>query len=390
MHPRTIYYLFQFFTSLGMTCIVTSYTPFLLSIGLSLSQVALINVGFWGIIVLSEIPTGIFADTKNRAWSLQIGTAFHALGEMVYFTARGFWTALLAELIVGVGAAFLSGVQQAWITDALEKRNESHQLRHVFATGSVWRGMGALLGGVLGGAAMVWFGLRAGWALNAFFMVCALVMALMKMNGHGEPEVRVSEREAFRGSFEMLRRTPSLQWATAAAVAFGLVVPFNHYWSPFFMERVGTGNLVWVWIVLYGSVTVAGLAARSIKNRANAERDWLCGALLCAGIGFAFLGATTGVIAPMILVVVHELGRGAFEPLLDSFTQHRVTSSIRATYGSLQSLIGRIGFAGTLVAVAFGTRDLPNTLETMMVVLLIFGLLLAAAALFLWLFRPRV
>lgn len=389
MHPQKIYYLFQFLTSLGMTCIVTSYTPFLLSIGLSLSEVALINVGFWGIIIFSEIPTGIFADTKSRAWSLQVGTAFHAFGEMVYLTAHTFLTAFFAELIVGVGAAFLSGVQQAWITDALGKRNESYQLRRVFATGSAWRGMGALLGGVLGGVATAWFGLRAGWVLNAFFMMCALVLAIMKMNGHGEPEVRVTEREAFRGSFETLRRTPALQWATATAVAFGLVVPFNHYWSPFFVERVGQVNLVWVWIVLYGAVTCAGFAARRIKDNVGAEVHWLCGALLCAGVGFAFLGMTVGALVPIGMVIVHEFGRGAFEPLLDSFTQHRVPSSFRATYGSLQSLIGRIGFAGTLIAVWIGTRGLPNTVETMTVVLLIFGLLLAAAALWLWFFRPR-
>ena len=80
-----------------------TYVPWLLSLGLSLSQVMLINTGFWLAIVLFEIPTGMLADARSRAWSLRIGFILPAIGMTIRFFADDFGEALASEIIDGIG-----------------------------------------------------------------------------------------------------------------------------------------------------------------------------------------------------------------------------------------------------------------------------------------------
>lgn len=64
-------------------------------------------------------------------------------------------------------------------------------------------------------------------------------------------------------------------------------------------------------------------------------------------------------------------GRGFFQPLTESFVQHRVHTSYRATFGSLQSFLGRIGFAVVPLVVWLFIADKPNTSATISLVWII-------------------
>lgn len=85
----------------------------------------------------------------------------------------------------------------------------------------------------------------------------------------------------------------------------------------------------------------------------------------------------------------YTVGRGAFRPLLDSYTNHHVTSEYRSTFGSLQSLIEEAGAAVVLFSLSFymaGREDSPAEVAT---VWLAAGGLLVILAIILYLLRPR-
>lgn len=388
MNPRTTYYLFQALFTAGFTGTVTAYSPFLRSIGLTLSDIALVNVVFWVVGLSAELPTGIFADGRGRGWSLKIGAAINTLGALVYFTAQGFWSALLGEVIVGIGGAFISGALSAWITDALCRRGEKEEVRHVFATAAILRGLAALGGGLIGAFVGTW-SLRAAWLIDASFFGAAFVIAWSFIRDQGEPEERITEWQAFRESVKLLRSRRALQWGIAASMAFGFIVPFNHYWSLYFGEKTSQIGLGFIWIVIYSAVTAAGFLVRRTRVPQGSESSLVVLALASTGLGLGSLGLSNGLLVPIAFTILHEIGRGAFEPLVDSFTQHRVGSSYRATYGSLHALLGRLGFCLTLIGVWLGTRGLPNTITTIQTVLAICGTLLVGAASALWLTRPH-
>lgn len=382
MHPRKAYVLFTAFWGAGMSVTATTYVPGLLERGFTLAQVAAVNVFFWVTISLMELPTGLLADGKSRAWSVRIGALCCALGAGCYATADSFWTAAMSESIIGVGFAFLSGAQQAWLADALAKRGESDGLRRAYGTAAAVRSVTAIVAGTAG-ALVGTVDLRLGWVLGAGCHFAAAVVAFRCMNGvDGEPEQRMTERQAFAASLVATRRSPGLLWALALAAAFGLVLPFNHYWTPFFRERTGQAALGVVYALFHLAIAAGGMAVRRGGFLAGADRRGVAFALLATGVGLAVAGVLPGIVLPLIAVFVHEFGRGMYEPLMDAYVQKRVESGYRATYASFQSLVARAGYGLILGVIVLALQDSPATGAVIGATWLAAGLLLAAIAAF--------
>lgn len=389
MSAKRIYYTFSALIGLGMGAITTVYVPFLLSIGLSLAQVALVNTLFWGVLIVSELPTGLFADGRSRAFSLTAGAWFHAFGALAYIFAEGFWSAAFAEGLIAIGMAFLSGAQQAWIADALERENRQDELRRVYASEAFLRAGTFLIGGFLG-VVLALLSYRLIWLPAVLTSIAAALLCGISMNGQGEPLERVSEGEAFTRSWSHLKSSRALLWVVSAMVLFGAVVSFNHFWSPYFEAKVGTIGLSWVWVVIYVAYASAGWQIRRLSIPLGAEGTYIALALLLCGVSLAMFRFTSGLAIPLSAVFIHEIGRGMFQPLTDSFIQHRVGSAYRATFGSLASLIGRGGFALVPLLVWIGIDGKPDTSETITSVWLVCGVVLALGALLSYLVRPRV
>jgi DHA3 family tetracycline resistance protein-like MFS transporter len=379
MHPYKAYVLFVALWGAGMGAHATTYVPCLLERGFSLADVAAVNIFFWATISLMELPTGLLADGKSRAWSVRIGALLCAVGAFSYATAGSFVAAAICESVIGIGFAFLSGAQQAWVTDALIRRGESERVGKCFGTAAAIRSAAALLSGA-GGALLGTIDLRLGWLLGGSFHVAAAVVAFTCMNGDGEPEERMTERQAFAASVSATRGTPGLGWALVMATAFGLVLPFNHYWTPFFREKVGQAWLAGVYALFHVCIAAGGLAVRRAGLFSGSDRKGVVAALAFVGIGLAATGVLPGVVLPFAAVMLHEFGRGLYEPLMDAYVQKRVGSGYRATYASFQSFIARAGFGVILFATWWLTRDLPSDVTTIGAAWFVSGGLLAGIA----------
>lgn len=388
MRSSQLYYLYVGLSSFGMATTFTSYAPFLQSIGLSLGQISLLNALFWTTLIVMELPTGMFADGKSRAWSMKIGLLFQMAGSVSYFFAQGFFSALIGEGFIGIGMAFISGADKAWITDALTREGRDHERRHVFATANIVRGLTVIIGGYVG-SLIALSHIRFIWTPMIPTALIAAWIAHAKMNGTGEPVHRITEREALCASVNLLRRQKSLQWVIACIIAIGTVISFNHFWSPYFKPIVGTFGLAHVWALMYLGVGVSGYLIRRSATALGNESIMIVFAMFVTACGMFIAGWIPGLAFPLIGVIVHESGRGMFDPLVDSFVQHRVESSYRATFGSLQSLIGRLGYAIIPIFIWATIRNDPNTPDTIQFVWLACAIALAVCTFILFLVRPQ-
>jgi DHA3 family tetracycline resistance protein-like MFS transporter len=389
MHPTRAYVLYNLLSGLAGSTMIAAYVPLLLSIGMSLSEVALLNVVFWTTIVILEIPTGMLADGKSRRFSVSCGVAAVALGFGLYSVVRGFWTAAVAEFLVGIGNAFISGAISAWLADALDRRGEKNKSRHALATGSLVSSLAMVVSGFACAFYLAPAHPRLCWALGAILSVGVFLCVRFAMTDDGEPVHRVSELEACRESFRVLKRKANLIWAASAATCMGLVIPFNLYWVPLVKEKAGSSGVAWAWVPMYGAMALAGYAVRRSKAKAGRETGMIATALLLSGIGLAFLWSFAGFAPLLGLIVLHEFGRGLFAPLLDAYTQQHIEAHYRATYGSLQSFIGKIGYAIVLGAVTLFIWGRPTTGSVITAVLGVAGAGLVISAVLLWFFRPK-
>lgn len=389
IHPAISYYLFQMVGGFGFGLTVTVYVLFLRELGATYQQLLVVNMVYWTTIMLMEFPTGMLADGKSRAWSVRIGSAFTALGALQYVLADSIGAAFVAEFFLGLGAAFISGALQAWVADSLKRGGEFHRLRHTFATASIGKSLAILVGGLLGAYVADATSLRNIIVFHFLFCCAQVIVSFAFMNSDGEPEHRVTEAEAFRLSWRLLLNSRVLRWSTFAAVAFGVVVLWNMYWNVFFLPRVGQIGLGWVWVALYGAVTLSGYLVRRMKVAAGQEEVGMVISIAMTAAGFLLASQFESLPLLIGALMLHEAGRGGFEPLLDSFTQHHVDSSHRATFGSFQSLISRVGFVAALAVGTLVTMGAPESDAIIRNLWFFSGLFLLVVAIILFMRRPR-
>lgn len=388
MRITTAYLLFVALFDFGMSLIFVPYVPFLMSIGLTLSEVSLVNAWFIGAALFAEIPTGMFADRMGRARAIRLGAACTAIASFLYATASGFATALLYEVMIGIGLAFMNGALGAWVKDTLAERGEDDRYARVVATTSLVRAAVVICGGLVGWQIALRAGYRTGWILSGACISASVAWSLRCMPTDA-PRPRPKKRNALSESVRAMRSRPGLLWAVAAALAFNLVVPFNHFWPPFLTTRAGEEALGWGWVAIQLPLVASSQMVRRCGEKYGAGARMISGSLILAGIGLMGASRTAGIAVPLLFVILHEGARGFYIPLIEIFTQRHVEAEYRATYMSLQSFFARIGGTVVLFSVWIGTKRLPSDEATICLVWSVAGAALIVFALLLWALRPR-
>ncbi len=393
MHPSLFYKLLSFLLSFGGCMAVGIYLPYLHHLNLSKADIFLINAVYWLVIGVTQMATGLWADRHSRAWSVRIGIGLCALGSFIYLFAAAFHTkwsimsiSLAAEILEGFGFSFTSGAQQAWLSDALKRRGQDGEQKQTFAQAARFNSLGMLLGGSVSFLfPLVSF--TFGWLMRVAFLLVSLAICCIWMNGEGEPLKRISSQQAFKASWRLLRENNALRWAATVGAAFCLIMVFNLTWVPHFEEQSLRLTLcVWLTINL-GMFLGANAVSRWAKLRQQ-ESGSLILALAATGSGLALLAFADSWYAVMGMVLIHEVGRGMYNPLMDGFIYSRVDSSYKATYGSLNSTISFLGCFAILMTHWFAMGKLEHEPSANMLWLCA-GMMLMAFALVLWRFRPN-
>lgn len=388
LHPARTFVLYRSLYQLSLSVIMATVITWLARLGLTAGEIALCQVACVATGTLAEVPTGMLADGKSRAWSVRVGLAVLATGTLTYGFATGLKTAMLSEMVAAVGFAFISGADEAWLTDALKKRGEAESLGRVLSTAGLATSVITITGGIAGALlASRWPAVP--WFVASALGLVALAFACWQMDEAGEPPQRVSEMEALRRSLTAMRGSRHLAWAVIATAAFHAVIAFNMYW-PLRFGAVGQAGLGLVWAVIYGGLAVSAyLTRRYAKNWHGREVKMVVGSFALVGAGLAAAGLTAGIAATLGWVVVHEVGRGLFGPSLSALTQRHVESEYRATFGSLRSLFGSGGSTVSCLSLAAIMGQSAPTVAAINHVWLLYGLGLTGVAALLWMFRPR-
>lgn len=146
------YYLFQFFGNLAFFSPVI--VLFWRANGLTMAQIMLLqSIYAIGVSVL-ELPTGAFADLFGKKLSLFIGAFFWTMGMIWYGYSHSFWQFALGEITVGLGAAFISGADRAYLHHILRLRNDEESFNKIEGRArgfiQIAQALASLVGGFIG------------------------------------------------------------------------------------------------------------------------------------------------------------------------------------------------------------------------------------------------
>lgn len=131
LETKHVYYIMHMIISLASSIMFTTYAIYYIEeLGLNPLQLILIGTAIELTVIIFESVTGVVADTYSRRISIIIatfilGAAFIFEGSIPYLTGStvvagvlsAFVLLLIGEFIRGIGETFLSGADQAWLTD---------------------------------------------------------------------------------------------------------------------------------------------------------------------------------------------------------------------------------------------------------------------------------
>ncbi len=137
---------------------------------LSAFQLVFLGTAMELTVLISEIPTGVMADTVSRKWSIVISHVLMGAGMVITGLVTAFPLLVLAQMLWGFGWTFSSGADVAWVTDELD---EPLRIDKVLTARARRQQYGAAVG-MVGFGALAWV-----TSLGAAIVAAGLVMVML-------------------------------------------------------------------------------------------------------------------------------------------------------------------------------------------------------------------
>lgn len=356
-NPLPVYYLLTGISALLFQTTITIYVVYYsLTAGLDPLQIVLVGTVFESTIFLFEIPTGVVADVYSRRLSVIIGFVLIGAGLLIEGIFPIFGVILLAQIIGGLGATFISGATEAWISDeiSVEKAN------HAFVRGAQIRTLGGMLGAVLG-ALLASVGLQLPFITAGILLIMLAVCltVFMPENGfHPTPsDERTSWRtlfKTFRQGLHVMRSRPALLLIVGVAFLFAFHSEgFDQLWQKHILDQFtlpqidGLNPVIWFGVIavvanLLGIITTEVVRRLQLKNAAHVLT--ILYSLMTMGILIFALANNFGLALMAYWLAL--AARNASEPVSHVWLNQHAAPETRAT---LFSMVGQIGAVGEVI-----------------------------------------
>ena len=344
-------------------------------IGLSLTDILLLQAIFSAASVLFEYPSGYISDRLGYRAALITASILAIIGWSYYLFADTFTEVLLAEIILGCAWAFISGSDSALLFETLRSQQQEDGYARFDGrmTGFAQTGeaAGALFAGVMyaAGPLFPFIGQIAVW-----FVALLLCLSMKEPAVEGETQIHSHLAEALKTCrYALLENTH-----VRATIMFGAVLGLASFYTVWliqpYMQESGVA-VVWFGPAWAGAnLTVACCSLISHRLRFVLGDRWLIALfVVLVLVGYGGLSMITGVWSFLFYYLLTAM-RGLQGPLMRNHLQHASSRRNRASILSLYSLVFRLlfVFTGPMVGLAADNYGLRPTFAFLAVIFVLF------------------
>ncbi|MDE2798826.1 MAG: MFS transporter [Gemmatimonadota bacterium] len=321
-----------------------------------IEQVLRLEAIYYVAVVVLEVPSGYLSDTLGRRLTLLISAVSAIFAYALFFLGGSFGIFVLAQIGLAASMAFRSGTDTSFHYDLLKclGREDAYPQREARITRNVFiASAGAAL---LGGAVSI-FALRVAYGLSLLAACVAFALVLL----FAEPDREASTARQASGFFLQIRAClaylsqPVLGWLMLFSVFMTVVnhIPYEFY-QPY-IQLLGGQAPTPLLTGLHTALTMgiaAWFARQSIRLRDHlGTRSAL---MLSAGVQVVLIALMGFFFHPVValLLALRSVPRALMIAPLNAAVVPRLQQHHRATYLSIQSLIGRLSFSLCLTLLA--------------------------------------
>ncbi|MEZ4362299.1 MAG: MFS transporter [Kofleriaceae bacterium] len=345
-----LFYLFRLLATSYLY--VPIFMLFQESRGLSFFQRLALGGVYSAVIILVEVPTGVFADRLGRRRSMMVGAAAMVASCAIAFWARSFTWFVLAESLAAMSMALCSGADSAYLFDLLAHHGRAQEYGHRESSASAMHLLGSAIAFAGGGLAAA-IDLSLPYVLTAIVAACAVVVAAMlgddRARHRNDPRTPVVAKlqgwwSDVVGAVVHVKSNRRLAWLVGySAVVFTLLRATIYVYQPYLDERgFGTVEIGLLFSGMY--IAASGIAFRTHRLRTRyGDEPLLWGLLAVLAGSFLLLGRVSTGPWLAVLLAVQALASGIFSPLTKPLLHEQIADSgSRAAVLSVESMARRV------------------------------------------------
>lgn len=320
--------------------------------GLSSFELVLLGTVMGVTMLATEVPAGVMADTISRKWSLVVGHVLMGSGMVMTGLVTDVPLVLSTQVLWGLGWAFSSGADVAWITDELDRPD---RIARVLAMRARWEQGGTAVGIVAFGALAWVTDLATSIVVSGVAMVLLGLLVVARM-----PERRFTptRERRWRESVSIFRRGVALarrdREILVVFAATGLVNGGGEAFGRLYPKRLVELGLPTVpdpivWFTALGLVALAfgAVSLRIVEARIDevgSARHLYAAACFLGALGLLMLAHAPEDLSGMAGVLLFAgVGAPVTRAVGEIWVNRRVTSDVRATVHSFLSQVESFG-----------------------------------------------
>ncbi len=316
-------------------------------IGLSLTQILLLQGILSVVMVVMEYPSGYISDRIGYRVSLTLAALLGMVGWAVYTVAATFAHVMVAEILLGISLAFISGSDSALLYETLKQEGaELQYARHqgrMSGYGQAGEAVGAIFAGVIYAYAPL---------LPFFLQIGVWFLVLLVTRSMVEPTREIVVHaghltEALRTARYAFVENKGLRYTIILNSVLGIASFYPVWLIQPYMQHAGV-PVTWfgpIWSGANLTVAIFSLASHR-AGRYLGDRSMVLLFLILVGVGYFGLGLIGGLWGFLFYYLLTSM-RGLRGPMMLSLTQKECPSANRAGILSLQSFCFRLLFVCT-------------------------------------------
>ena len=364
--------------------------------GLSFSQIMILQSVYYFAKVLSEIPTGAWADRVGRKKSLIIGSFFHSSAYLLIFLSHSFILFNLGEIIAGIAMSFASGADSALAYDSLKCLGRENEYRKIEGNATGMRYLAFAIFAPIG-SLLATVNLALPYLFSSIVVFLSGLIALTMVEPPRESDsVQSSKFSEFRSVGKVQRKTfheikNSLQLMFADKRILWFVLFFSlvflatrlGFWTyqPY-MKMVGLPLSLFGVVFAFLYVVTALFSKYADRLEKKIKEKFTLFLMLALVVVSLILMSRLVYLWRLSFILFQQITFGIHEPILKNHLNRLTPSGVRATMLSVQNMVGNLVFA-ILAPFMGGFVDLLGLQNA----LLIFALVIIIFWTGLWQFR---
>lgn len=362
-----VYIGLRFFSALFFATIVTVNLVYqAVVVGLTPLELVLVGTLLEATCFVFEIPTGIIADLYSRKLSVIIGVFLMGIGFVFEGMFPTFSAVLVAQVVWGIGATFISGAREAWIAGEIGEGN----VGKTFIKGQQASQTGTFVGIALS-MVLANIDLRLPIIVGGILYSSQAIFLAMFMPEDNFKPTPVRKRETFRlmkanfiNGLGLVRKNNVLLFAMVIGIIFGMFSEgFDRLWTPYLVSFPfpALGNIepvVWFGIISMIATIMAIFVAEIIKRKTDTRSHQSSAkTLFFISLFLIFAVVVFGIVDSFYLAALAYCFVFMFKenigPVYDSWINQNIQADVRATMFSMSSQMNSFGqiFGGPVLGV---------------------------------------